>query len=334
MEQTKPGPVQQSWATYIDRSAGEGRARGDRQVETRIGISGWRYAPWRGVFYPKKLAQRLELQYASRALNSIEINGSFYSLQRPESYQAWYAETPEDFVFSVKGNRYITHVRRLKDTRPLLANFFASGMLHLRKKLGPLLWQLPPSLPYDGDRLEAFFRELPRTFAQAARLSSAADRVEPDLPDPLPRRRLRHALEVRHHSFEVPEFVELARKHDVAIVFADTAGKWPYIEDLTSDFVYARLHGEVELYKSGYDDASLRWWARRIKTWQKGGQVKDAETLSPKAARHPKRDVYVYFDNDVKVRAPFDAARLYRMLTSASRPRRTGVTSGQTAGPP
>lgn len=288
--------------------------------ELRIGISGWRYAPWRGVFYPKKMAQRLELHYASRALASIEINGSFYSLQRPESYQAWYADTPEGFVFSVKGNRYITHIRRLKDTGPLLSNFFASGVLHLRDKLGPFLWQLPPSLVYDGERLEAFFRLLPRSFAQAARLAAAADRVEPDLPDPLPRRRLRHALEVRHHSFEVPEFAELARKHDVAIVFADTAGKWPYIEDLTSDFVYARLHGEEELYKSGYDDASLRWWARRIKTWQRGSQVKDAATLSRTRDRRPKRDIYVYFDNDVKVRAPFDAARLYRMLT-AKQPR-------------
>lgn len=285
--------------------------------ELRIGISGWRYAPWRGVFYPKKMAQRLELHYASRALASIEINGSFYSLQRPESYQAWYADTPEGFVFSVKGNRYITHIRRLKDTRHLLANFFASGVLHLREKLGPFLWQLPPSLVYDGERLEAFFRLLPRTFVQAARLAAAADRVEPNLPDPLPRRRLRHALEVRHHSFEVPEF---ARRHDVAIVFADTAGKWPYIEDLTSDFVYARLHGEEELYKSGYDDASLRWWARRIKTWQRGCQVKDAATLSRARDRRPKRDIYVYFDNDVKVRAPFDAARLYRMLT-AKQPR-------------
>lgn len=289
-------------------------------AETRIGISGWRYAPWRGVFYPKKLAQRLELHYASRELNTIEINGSFYSLQRPESYQAWHEETPDDFVFSVKGNRYITHVRRLQDAKPLLANFFGSGVLHLRRKLGPFLWQLPPSLRYDGERLEAFFRLLPRTFAQAAQLTAAADRVEPDLPDPLPRRRLRHAVEVRHHSFETPEFVELARKHHVAVVFADTAGKWPYFEDLTSDFVYARLHGEIELYKSGYDDDSLRWWARRIRLWQSGRQAGDAVTVSALKPRRERRDIYVYFDNDVKVRAPFDAARLHRMLTPRGRP--------------
>ena len=287
--------------------------------ELRIGISGWRYAPWRGVFYPKKMAQRLELHYASRALNSIEINGSFYSLQRPESYQAWYADTPRGFVFSVKGNRYITHIRRLKDSKPLLANFFASGVLHLRDKLGPFLWQLPPSLVYDGARVEAFFRLLPRSFTQAARLAAGADLVEADLPDPLPRRRLRHAMEVRHHSFEVPEFVELARKHDVAIVFADTAGKWPYFEDLTSDFVYARLHGEIELYKSGYDDGSLRWWARRIRLWQSGRQPGDAITVSGVRPQRVERDIYVYFDNDVKVRAPFDAARLYQMLGSGKR---------------
>lgn len=288
----------------------------DGPLETRIGISGWRYAPWRKVFYPKKLPQRLELHYASRQLNSIEINGSFYSLQRPESYKAWHDDTPEDFVFSVKGNRYITHIRRLKDTSALLANFFGSGVLHLRRKLGPFLWQLPPSFRYDEGRLKEFFRQLPRSFAEAAKLTSAADRVEPDLPDPLPRRRLRHAIEVRHHSFEDPGFVDLARRHDVAIVFADTAGKWPYFEDLTSDFVYARLHGEIELYKSGYDDASLGWWARRIKLWQAGRQPRDALTVSSEKPLSGKRDVYVYFDNDVKVRAPFDAARLFQMLTS------------------
>lgn len=285
-------------------------------METRIGISGWRYAPWRGVFYPKKLAQRLELHYASRELNSIEINGSFYSLQRPESYQKWHDDTPEGFVFSVKGNRYITHVRRLKDTAPLLANFFASGVLHLRKKLGPFLWQLPPSFRYDRDRLEGFFRQLPRTPLQAAKLAASADRVEADLPDPLPRLRLRHAIEVRHHSFESPEFVDLARRHDVAIVFADTAGKWPYFEDLTSDFVYVRLHGEIELYKSGYDDDSLRWWADRIKLWRGGRQPKDALTVSRQRPARSKRSIYVYFDNDVKVRAPFDAARLREILES------------------
>jgi uncharacterized protein YecE (DUF72 family) len=288
-------------------------------MQIRIGISGWRYPPWRKVFYPKTLPQRLELRYASRQLNSIEINGSFYSLQSPESYKKWHDETPEDFVFSVKGNRYITHVRRLKEPRTLLANFFGSGVLHLRKKLGPFLWQLPPSLRYDGERIDDFFRLLPHNFTEASRLTRAADRVEPDLPEPIPRRRLRHAIEVRHHSFEDPEFVALARRYHVAVVFADTAGKWPYFEDLTSDFVYARLHGEMELYKSGYDDASLRWWAGRIRLWQAGRQPKDAETVSSMKPKREKRDIYVYFDNDVKVRAPFDAARLQQMLSSARR---------------
>lgn len=285
-------------------------------METRIGISGWRYAPWRGVFYPKKLLQDQELSYASRQLNTIEINGSFYSLQRPENYQKWYSQTPEGFVFSVKGNRYITHIRRLKEPRPLLGNFFGSGVLHLREKLGPFLWQLPPSFRYDDDRLEEFFRQLPRTFADVKNLVSDADRVEPDLPKSVPRLRLRHALEVRHHSFENPDFPDLARRYGIAIVFADTAGKWPYLEDLTSDFIYLRLHGDKELYKSGYDDDSLRWWADRIRLWQAGRESKDALTLSFKKPRHVKRDAFVYFDNDVKVRAPFDAARLYAMLTS------------------
>lgn len=291
-------------------------------METRIGISGWRYTPWRTVFYPKGLSQDKELSYASRQLNTIEINGSFYSLQRPENYKKWYSETPEGFVFSVKGNRYITHVRRLKDARPLLANFFGSGVLHLREKLGPFLWQLPPSFRYDDERLEDFFRQLPRTFADVKDLMSAADRIEPDLPKSVPHLRLRHALEVRHHSFENPDFPDLARQYNIAIVFADTAGKWPYLEDLTSDFIYLRLHGNVELYKSGYDDASLRWWADRIRLWQAGREAKDALTLSFGRPRHIKRDAYVYFDNDVKVRAPFDAARLYGMLTTKGSRRR------------
>lgn len=288
-------------------------------METRIGISGWRYVPWRGAFYPKDLPQHQELHYASRQLNTIEINGSFYSLQTPESYQNWHAGTPDGFVFSVKGNRFITHVRRLKDPKPLLANFFGSGVLHLREKLGPILWQLPPNFRYERERLEGFFRALPRSFAAVAKLAPAADRVKPDLPSPLPRRKLRHALEVRHESFENPEFVALARRHNVAIVFADTAGKWPYFEDLTADFVYARLHGEIELYKSGYDDVSLRWWARRFRLWQAGRQPTDAETVSPMKPQRVKRDIYVYFDNDAKVHAPFDAARLQQMLSKARR---------------
>ena len=276
-----------------------------------IGISGWRYAPWRGVFYPPGLAQRRELEHASRRLNSIELNGSFYSLQRPTSYQRWHDETPEGFVFSVKGPRFITHMKKLAGVEAPLANFFASGVLALGGKLGPVLWQLPPNLGYDADRLAAFFALLPRSTGEAAELATHHDeRMEgralttTDVDRPL-----RHALEVRHPSFETPEFIELLRAHDIALVCADTAGKWPMLDDVTSDFVYVRLHGGEELYVSGYDDEALEYWAGKVRTWQSGGTPTDGRTLAPPAPARD-RDVFVYFDNDVKVRAPFDAMSL------------------------
>ena len=266
-----------------------------RNGRIRIGISGWRYPPWRGVFYPKGLPQRRELEHASRALSTVEINGSFYSLQRPESYQQWRAETPGGFVFAVKGGRFITHMKKLAGVEIPLANFFASGVLALGDKLGPMLWQLPPNLGFHPDRLSAFFDLLPRTTAQAARLADGHDERLKDrsLTVTDADRPLRHALEVRHSTYETPAFVELLRTHDIAVVVADTAGKWPFIAEVTSDFVYVRLHGSEELYVSGYDDASLDGWAERIRGWADSG-----------------RDVYVYFDNDVKVRAPFDAMSL------------------------
>jgi uncharacterized protein YecE (DUF72 family) len=291
--------------------------------QTRIGISGWRYGPWRGTFYPQGLAQRRELEFASRMLNSIEINGSFYSLQRPNNYQQWYAETPDDFVFSVKGGRYITHMRKLKDVEQPLANFLASGILCLKEKLGPFLWQFPPQMQYSRAKFEAFFKLLPRTTGAAAELAARHDpwmkgrvyaKADADRP-------LRHAVEIRHPSFQTGEFVDLLRAHDVALVFADTAGRWPYFEDVTSDFIYARLHGEKELYVSGYDAASLDWWAARMRAWRDGSQPSDAKHLGTKPAKKAKsRDVFVYFDNDVKVRAPFDAMALAQRLGVENRP--------------
>jgi uncharacterized protein YecE (DUF72 family) len=291
--------------------------------QTRIGISGWRYGPWRGTFYPDGLAQRRELEFASRRLNSIEINGSFYSLQRPKNYQQWYAETPDDFVFSVKGGRYITHMRKLKDVEQPLANFLASGILCLKEKLGPFLWQFPPQMQYSREKFESFFKLLPRTTTAAAELASRHDdwmkgrafaKADADRP-------LRHAVEIRHHSFQTSEFVDLLREHDVALVFADTAGKWPYFEDVTSDFVYARLHGEKELYVSGYDAAALDWWAARLSAWRGGSQPPDAKHLGTKPSKKAtSRDVFVYFDNDVKVRAPFDAMALGQRLGVTDRP--------------
>ena len=285
--------------------------------QTRIGISGWTYAPWRGVFYPKGLPHKQELAYASRAFNSIEINGTFYSLQRPSSFQAWHAQTPDDFVFSVKGGRFITHMKKLVNVETALANFFASGVLALRAKLGPILWQLPPMLSFSEERLANFFDLLPRDTVAAAALAERHDErlkgrshVETDAKRPI-----RYALEVRHPSFKTPEFVALLRKHRVALVLADTAGKWPYMEDVTADFVYARLHGDTELYASGYSERALDWWAERLKLWREGCEPVKGERASEKPAKRCKaRDVYVYFDNDAKVRAPFDARGLAKRL--------------------
>ena len=241
-------------------------------ADVRIGISGWRYAPWRGSFYPRRWPQARELAFASRAVNSIEINGTFYSLQHPESFRTWYDETPDDFLFAVKASRFITHMKRLAGVEVPLADFFASGVLRLSDKLGPILWQLPPSFRFDADRLASFFRLLPRDTEAAAALARRHDHrvagrawTQVDVVRPL-----RHAIEVRHETFRDPRFVELLRRHDVGLVVADTAGRWPLLEDVTSDFVYARLHGDVELYASGYTADALAVWARRVRAWSRG----------------------------------------------------------------
>jgi len=213
----------------------------------RVGISGWTYAGWRGDFYPRGLVQREELGYAAERLTSIEINGSFYALQRPTSYAHWRDQTPDDFVFAVKGGRFITHLKKLAGVETALANFFASGVLALGPKTGPLLWQLPPSLGFDAERLAAFFDLLPRSSSAAADLARTHDDKVPDdrsLTVADADRPLRHALEVRHASFTSDETAALLREHDVALVVADTAGKWPYLEAVTSDHVYVRLHGD------------------------------------------------------------------------------------------
>jgi uncharacterized protein YecE (DUF72 family) len=267
--------------------------------EVRVGISGWRYPPWRTVFYPAGLPQREELAYASRRMGSIEINGSFYSLQRPESWQAWRDQTPDDFVFAVKGGRFITHMKKLGGVETPLANFFASGVLALGPKLGPFLWQLPPNLGFDHARVAAFLAMLPRTTTEAAALAAGHDErlegrawltTDSDRP-------IRHAMEVRHASFETAAFTDLLRDHGVAVVTADTAGKWPMLLEPTSDLAYVRLHGDVELYVSGYSDEALDVWADRVRRWQGSGC-----------------DVVVYFDNDAKVAAPVDAERLMARL--------------------
>jgi uncharacterized protein YecE (DUF72 family) len=264
----------------------------------RVGISGWTYPPWRGVFYPKGLPHRRELEYVAEQLATVEINGSFYALQKPASYLSWYQQTPADFVFSVKGGRFITHMKKLADVETPLANFFASGLLGLREKLGPILWQLPPTLGFDPDRLRRFFALLPRSTGEAMWLARRHDERMEDraLTDTDIDRPMRHALEVRHRSFLDPAFVPLLREHGIAVVVADTAGKWPLITEVTADFAYVRLHGDKELYTSGYSDAALDRWAALIRPWTGLG------------------DAFVYFDNDVKVRAPFDALALAQRL--------------------
>jgi uncharacterized protein YecE (DUF72 family) len=279
----------------------------------RIGISGWRYAPWRGKFYPEGLRQKDELAFASKQFSSIEINGTFYSLQRPESFVSWRDATPEEFVFAVKGPRFITHMKKLSDVEVPLANFFASGVLALNAKLGPVLWQLPPNFHFHADKLGRFFDLLPRSTGEAMRLARQHDarlngrnwlKIDSDLP-------MRHALEIRHDSFRDPAFISLLRYHEIALVVADTV-EWPLLMDATTEFVYVRLHGSEQLYASGYGPKALAAWAQRIRAWQSGGEAQGTHVGPP--ARRQMRDVYVYFDNDAKVRAPVDATTLTSLL--------------------
>ncbi len=244
-------------------------------------------------------------------MSSVEINGSFYSLQRPSAYERWREETPEDFVFAVKGGRFITHMKKLRDVEIPLANFFASGVLALGPKLGPVLWQLPESLRYAEERLADFFALLPRSTAEAAALARQHDTKVPDdraLTVADADRPLRHALEFRSATFATPAAYALLRHHDIGCVVADTAGRWPMAamdRAETSDFVYVRLHGDTELYASGYGPDALATWAARCHEWAE------------------RRDVYVYFDNDAKGRAPHDAVGLITRLGRSPVPARS-----------
>ena len=276
----------------------------------RVGTSGWQYERWRGDFYPAGLPRRSQLTYLSSQLTSLEINGSFYSLQRPSSYQRWHDETPDGFVFAVKGGRFITHMRRLQKVEPALGNFFGSGVLRLDDKLGPFLWQLPASMRFDAATLEEFCALLPTTTDEAVDLSRrCADRPADKRDDwsPSSPRPCRHAIEARHATFEDPAFISILRGHRIACVLSDSAGDWPALDHQTADFSYLRLHGHEELYASGYDDAALDGWAARCVELAAGG-----------------RSVYVYFDNDARGRAPHDAQALLERLTR-SRADREGV---------
>jgi uncharacterized protein YecE (DUF72 family) len=283
--------------------------------QIRVGISGWRYPAWRGDFYPPGLPQRRELEYAASQFDSIELNGSFYSLQRPEAFASWYAQTPPGFVFAVKGGRFITHLLALRNVEKALANFFASGLLRLEDKLGPILWQFPARLGFDG-RFEEFIEQLPRDTIEAAALARRHDaRLRGrSWTRAGARRRVRHAFEVRHPSFACPDFLQLLGRHDMALVSADAAGCWPEFQEVTADFAYVRLHGDTELYSSGYSPAALRRWAERIRAWQAGRQVEAGSLLAGKRGHERSRDVYVYFDNDGRGHAPRDALALRRLL--------------------
>lgn len=269
----------------------------------RIGVSGWKYARWRGDFYPEGLVQRRELEFIGERFPTVELNGSFYSLQRPESYQRWRADVPPDFTFAVKGSRYVTHMLRLKDVDQALANFFASGVLALGRQLGPILWQLPERQRFEPGIVESFLRTLPSTTGEAAALAARHDErldgrawleIESDEP-------LAYALEPRSASFADPEALRLLRQHGTGLVVADTAGKWPRFDALTSDeLVYVRLHGAQMLYHSGYTPAELDEWAQLVASWADGSGAGDARP----------RDVYVYFDNDARGHAPHDAEGL------------------------
>jgi uncharacterized protein YecE (DUF72 family) len=281
-------------------------------AELRIGTSGWLYKGWNHTFYPDTLPRRRVLAYSAECFNSVEVNGSFYSLQRPETYRSWYEQTPPNFLFAVKGSRFITHNKKLRDVEIPMANFFASGLLLLADKLGPIVWQLPAQARFDPERLAAFFALLPHDTRAAARLARRHDhRVEGrSWTRAVGLHRIRHAIEVRSDAFFVPEFTRLARRHDIALVCSD-APDWPRVEEITASFVYVRLHGAERKYASRYDDAALDAWATRIEHWQRGSEAPGARRISTaKPPRRKTRDVFVYFDNDYEANAPNDALRL------------------------
>jgi uncharacterized protein YecE (DUF72 family) len=268
-----------------------------------VGTSGWTYPHWRGVFYPEGLPARRRLAHLASRFPTVEVNGTFYSLTRPETCDRWRAEVPPSFIFAVKASRYITHMLRLEDFAAPLANFFASGILRFGAQLGPILWQLPPGLRFDRERARPFLRALPRDVRAAERLARRHDarlrgRAACTAPDGRGAK-IRHALEVRDETWLADEALALLAAEGIALASADTAGRYPLsLARTTPDFAYARLHGSRVLYGSRYSDAELDAWAARIEAWRAGGA-----------------DVYVYFDNDYKAYAPGDAERLLSRLT-------------------
>ncbi|MFI5016064.1 MAG: DUF72 domain-containing protein [Hyphomicrobiales bacterium] len=258
----------------------------------RVGVGGWTFEPWRGTFFPKELPKTRELEHASRKLTSIEVNGTYYSTQSPKSFKRWADETPEDFVFSLKAIRFATNRRVLAEAGGSIERFLGSGLTELKQKLGPILWQFAPTKKFDEEDFAAFLSLLPKTLDGLS---------------------LRHAVEVRHESFLVPAFIALARKHSVAIVFADS-DKYPAIADVTADFVYARLQGTREEVATGYTQDEIKAWLAAARAWENGEVPKGLARIDERPAAKGKRDVFVYMISGAKVRAPAAAMALIEAL--------------------
>jgi uncharacterized protein YecE (DUF72 family) len=258
----------------------------------RVGIGGWVYEPWRGVFYPKGLPQARELAHASRVLTTIEINGTFYRTQKPDSFRKWAAETPDDFVFALKGPQFATNRRVLAEAGSSIERFFASGVLELKSKLGPILWQMAPTKKFDPDDFAGFLALLPQA---------------------IDGQQIRHVVEVRHERFVTPAFIDLLRKFSVAVVLVDSA-KHPMIADITSDFIYARLQRTEDKVATGYSADALATWAKRAQTWAAGGAPDDLPVIAGRTPGKQPRDVFIYMIAGAKVRAPAAAMALIERL--------------------
>ena len=291
--QLSPYPDNTEWTLSLVFDRAVTAALSSSMAQIRVGIGGWVFAPWRGTFYPDGLAQARELSFASRHVSAIEINGTFYGSQKPTSFRRWHADTPDDFIFSVKGPRYATHRRALGEAGPSIERFFNSGVLELRDKLGPVLWQFAPTTKFDEGAFEAFLALLPRA---------------------LENRAIRHVVEVRHKSFATPAFIALLRRHGVAAALLDTEGHVP-LADVTADFVYARLRRAQAHEREGYSARALDQWAARFRAWAAGDVPAEPGPIDPAtAAPNEPRDCFVYFINGAKVRAPAAAIALLQRL--------------------